>query len=183
VLFHHAQGLTSGCRAFASELQSAGHVVHLPDLMDGKTFATLDEGMAYVRELSFDAIIERGERAVADLPNELVYAGMSLGLMPAQKLAQTRPGARGALLLHGCLPPSEFGGWPGGVSAQIHTMDADEYGDVDVAREFAASVADVELFEYAGDRHLFTDRSLDDYDEAAATQVRDRALAFLSGIA
>jgi dienelactone hydrolase len=151
--------------------------------MDGKTFVTLDEGMAYVRELSFDAIIERGERAVADLPNELVYAGMSLGLMPAQKLAQTRPGARGALLLHGCLPPSEFGGWPGGVSAQIHTMDADEYGDVDVAREFAASVADIELFEYPGDRHLFTDRSLDDYDEAAATQVRDRALAFLSGLA
>ena len=62
-------------------------------------------------------------------------------------------------------------------------MDADEYGDVDVAREFAASVADVELFEYPGDRHLFTDRSLDDYDEAAATQVRDRARAFLSGIA
>ena len=49
-------------------------------------------------------------------------------------------------------------------------------------REFAASVADVELFEYAGDRHLFTDRSLDDYDEAAATQVRARALEFLSGI-
>ena len=183
MLFHHAQGLTSGCRAFATELQAAGHVVHLPDLMDGRTFAALDEGMAYVRELSFDAIIERGERAVADLPNAVVYAGMSLGLMPAQKLAQTRPGARGALLLHGCLPPSEFGGWPAGVPAQIHTMDADEYGDVDVAREFAASVADVELFEYPGDRHLFTDRSLDDYDEAAATQVRDRALAFLSGIA
>ena len=143
--------------------------------MDGKTFATLDEGMAYVRgSRSTRSSSAASARWPISRTRSCMRECRSVSCL-RKMLAQTRPGARGALLLHGCLPPSEFGGWPAGVSAQIHTMDADEYGDVDVAREFAASVADVELFEYPGDRHLFTDPSLDDYDEAAATQVRDRS--------
>ncbi|MGH3041075.1 MAG: dienelactone hydrolase family protein, partial [Gaiellaceae bacterium] len=134
LLFHHAQGLTAGCLSFATELRAAGHVVHAPDLYDGKTFAELADGVGYAeQEAGFDTIIERGRLAADGLPDELVYAGFSLGVLPAQMLVQTRPGAKGALLFHAAIPTSEFGGpWPEGVPLQIHTMDADEWGDVDV---------------------------------------------------
>src|SRR5437868_12743835 len=103
LLFHHALGQTDGFRTFADELRGAGHTVHTPDLFDGRTFATIDEGMAYAEQLGFpDEILARGARAADELPRELVYAGFSLGVLPAQRLAQTRPGARGALLFHSC---------------------------------------------------------------------------------
>ncbi|HZO30264.1 MAG TPA: dienelactone hydrolase family protein [Chloroflexota bacterium] len=188
VLFHHAQGLTAGCLAFAGELRAAGHVVHAPDLYDGKTFATLAEGISYAEQVGFETIVERGRRAVDGLPNALVYAGFSLGVLPAQMLAQTRPGARGALLFHACVPPSAFGGpWPAGVPVQIHMMDADELavreGDLDAARQLAEAVESAELFLYPGDRHLFADKSLPDYDEHAATLLGQRVLGFLETIA
>ena len=183
VLFHHAQGLTPGCLALADELRAGGHVVHTPDLYEGRTFAELADGMAYVREAGFDTIMERGRLAAEGLPAEIVYAGLSLGAMPAQLLAQTRPGARGALLLHAAIPLSEFGGaWPEGVPLQIHTMEDDELGDVDVARELAETIEGAELFLYPGDRHLFTDSSLPDYDEGAAALVRQRVLGFLDAL-
>jgi dienelactone hydrolase len=183
LLLHHAQGLTAGCLAFADELRAAGHVVHAPDLYDGKTFAELDDGIGYARVVGFDAMQERGVRAADGLPNEIVYAGLSLGVMPAQMLAQTRPGAKGAVLLHASAPPSEFGGpWPQGVPLQIHTMEDDELGDVDVARELAETVEGAQVFLYPGDRHLFTDSSLPAYDGAAAALVTQRVLAFLDGI-
>ncbi len=183
LLLHHAQGLTTGCLAFADELRAAGHVVHAPDLYDGKTFSELADGIGYAREVGFDTMQERGVRAADGLPNEVVYAGFSLGAMPAQMLAQTRPGAKGAVLLHASAPTSEFGGpWPQGVPLQIHTMEDDELGDVDVARELADTVEGAEVFLYPGDRHLFTDRSLPAYDETAATLVVQRVLAFLDRI-
>src|SRR4051794_5002709 len=186
LLFHHAQDLTSGCLAFADEIRAAGHVVHAPDLYDRHTFATLDEGIGYARQVGFDAVVDRGVAAAESLPSELVYAGMSLGAMPAQKLAQTRPGAKGAILLHGAVPPSEFGdGWPAGVPLQIHLMEEDEFaleGDLDVARELDATVEEATLFLYPGDRHLFTDSSLADYDEQAAALVKQRVLAFVDRI-
>jgi dienelactone hydrolase len=183
LLLHHAQGLTAGCLAFADELRAAGHVVHAPDLYDGKTFANLDDGIGYAREVGFDTVQQRGRRAADGLPDELVYLGFSLGAMPAQLLAQTRPGARGAVLLHASIPPSEFGApWPPGVPLQIHTMEDDELGDVDVARELAETVDEAQVFLYPGDRHLFTDSSLPGYDEAAAALVRQSVLAFLDGI-
>jgi dienelactone hydrolase len=186
LLFHHAQGLTAGVLSFADELRAAGHVVHAPDLYDGNTFADLNDGVGYAREVGFDTIGERGRLAAEGLPNEIVYAGFSLGAMPAQMLAQTRPGAKGALLFHGCVPPSEFGGpWPQGVPLQIHLMEADEWaleGDLDAARELDETVESAELFLYPGDRHLFADNSLPDYDESAATLLKQRVLSFLDNI-
>jgi dienelactone hydrolase len=183
LLFHHAQGLTAGCLSFADRLRAAGHVVHAPDLYEGETFAELDEGMAYVKRVGFDTIMERGRLAADGLPSEIVYAGFSLGAMPAQMLAQTRPGAKGALLLHASIPISEFGGsWPQGVPLQIHTMEADELGDVDVGRELAETIEGAELFLYPGARHLITDDSLPDYDESAATLVEQRVLRFLADV-
>ena len=183
VLYHHAMGQTPGFHAFADELRQAGHTVHTPDLFEGRTFGSIEEGVGYAGEVGFGEIIARGERAAEALPAELVYAGFSLGVLPAQKLAQTRPGARGALLFYSCVPVSEFGTWPAGVPAQIHGMDADPFfvdeGDIDAARELVESAADAELFLYPGDQHYFADSSLPSYDEGATRQLTQRVLEFL----
>ncbi|MDQ5815065.1 MAG: dienelactone hydrolase family protein [Actinomycetota bacterium] len=183
LLLHHAQGLTAGCLSFADDLRAAGHLVHAPDLYDGKTFTELDDGIGYGKQVGFETVLERGRLAAESLPSEIVYAGFSLGVMAAQMLAQTRPGAKGALLFHASIPLSEFGGrWPDGVPLQIHTMDADELGDADVGRELADTIESAELFLYPGDRHLFTDSSLPAYDESAATLLKQRVLGFLDDI-
>ncbi len=183
-MFHHAQGLTEGVRAFADDLRAAGHTVLTPDLYEGHTFSNLSDGVAHAKTVGFDVILERGRLAAKELPAELVYAGFSLGVLPAQMLAQTRPGARGALLLHGAIPPSEFGGaWPRGVPLQIHAMTDDEWFTEDraAADELVLS-ADAELFLYPGNRHLFADRSLPDYDREAAALLMRRVLPFLERV-
>lgn len=185
LLFHHAQGRTSGFLAFADELRAAGHVVHTPDLYDGKTFTDLDEGVGYAKHVGFDVLLERGAATAEGLPAELVYAGFSLGVMPAQMLAQTRPGARGALLLSAAIPAAEFDApWPSGLPLQIHMMDADEWAteDLPAARELVDENEDAELFLYPGDGHLFADNSLDDYDEEAAGLLMKRVLGFLERV-
>jgi dienelactone hydrolase len=186
LLFHHAQGLTTGCVAFADRLRAAGHLVHTPDLYDGSTFTELTDGVAYAERVGFGTIIERGRLAAESLPSEVVYAGFSLGVLPAQMLAQTRTGAKGALLFHAAIPPSEFGSaWPEGVPLQIHMMEGDEFvqeGDLDAARDLVETVKGAELFLYPGERHLFADASLPDYDEEAAALLTQRALDFLERI-
>jgi len=187
VLFHHAQGLTPGVVAFADELRRAGHTVHTPDLFEGRTFGSLEEGIGHAEEIGFPEVIERGVRAVDGLPAGLVYAGFSLGVLPAQKLAQTRPGARGALLFYSCVPVSEFGpAWPDGVPVQVHGMDADPIfvgeGDIDAARELVEQAKDAELFLYPGDQHYFADSSLPSYDPDATALLTQRVLDFLRAL-
>ena len=184
LLFHHALGQTTGLFAFADELRRAGHTVHTPDLFDGRSFDTIEAGVAYAEEIGFGEVIERGVHAADGLPSELVYAGFSIGVLPAQKLAQTRPGARGALLFYSCVPTSAFGSaWPADVPVQIHGMDADPLfvgeGDLDAARALVASTTNAELFLYPGDQHYFADSSLPSYDAPAAELLMGRVLAFL----
>jgi dienelactone hydrolase len=187
LLFHHAQGLTQGVIAFAETLRAAGHTVHAPDLFDGRTFGSIPEGMAHVESVGFMALRERGVRAADDLPSGLVYIGFSFGVVPAQTLAQTRPGARGAVLCYSCLPVSgewAIGPWPPGVPVQIHGMDHDpifvDEGDIDAAREIVATADDAELFLYPGDQHYFADSSLSAYDADAAALLTRRVLALLA---
>jgi dienelactone hydrolase len=189
LLFHHALGLTPGVVAFADELREAGHTVHTPDLYDGATFGTLDEGMANAKAIGFEEILERSVALADELPSELVYAGMSLGEMAAQKLAQTRAGARGALRFYSCIPISgewAFGPWPDGVPVQIHGMDADPIfvgeGDVDAAREIVDTVVGAELFLYPGDEHYFADSSLPSYDAEATALLLERVKKFLAAV-
>jgi len=185
LLFHHAQGRTPGFLAFADDLRAAGHTVHSPDLYEGKTFATLEAGVAHARQVGFDTILERCRLAAEGLPSELVYAGFSLGVMGAQMLAQTRSGSKGCLLFSAAFPASEFGeSWPPGVPLQIHMMEADEWAmeDLPAARQLVETVQGAELFLYPGDRHLFADSSLPDYDEDAATLLRQRVRSFLESI-
>lgn len=183
ILFHHAQGLTPGTEAFADELRAHGHEVHLPDLFEGATFTTVEEGVAHAEEIGFDRIVARGVAATEALPSDVVYAGSSLGVLPAQKLAQTRPGARGVVLYHGGVPVPTFGErWPDGVPLQLHLMDQDVLGEVDIVEELARSVDGAELFLYPGSAHLFTDASLADHDPDATRLVLDRTLDLLARV-
>jgi dienelactone hydrolase len=189
LLFHHAQGLTPGIHAWADELRAAGHTVHTPDLFEGKTFGSIDEGLAHAKSIGFEAILDAGVGLADDLPAELVYGGFSLGEMIAQKLAQTRAGAKGALLFYSCIPITgewAFGPWPEGVPVQIHGMDADPIfvgeGDVDAAREIVATVDDAELFLYPGDQHYFADSSLPSYDPEATALLTQRVKEFLARV-
>lgn len=189
VLFHHVQGLTDGVRAFADQLRAGGHIVHTPDLFDGERPSTIEDGIALTRRIGDDVLDERADRAVADLPAGLVFGGFSFGAAAAQRLAQTRPGARGALLYEACLPITgewAIGPWPAGVPVQIHGMDKDPFfaleGDIDAARELVETVGSelAELFVYPGDGHLFTDSSLPSYDAEATALVAQRSREFLA---
>lgn len=183
VLFHHVQGLTDGVRSLAEHLQQGGHTVHTPDLFDGRTFVTIEDGMAFARETGFGALGERGVAAGKAFPEDVVYAGVSFGVMPAQELAQTRPGAAGAVFISACLPYTEFGDtWPAGVPVQVHGKEGDEFFDEDLAaaRALADSTDDAELFLYPGDEHLFTDSSLPAYDATATALLTERVLSFLA---
>jgi len=184
VLYHHVQGLTDGVRAFADELRADGHTVHTPDMFGGRTFPTIEDGIAFAREQGFGELVARGVAAADDLPAEVVYAGFSFGAMPAQQLAQTKPGARGALLIYGVVPFTEFGdAWPEDVPVQIHAMQDDAWflEDLPSAQALADSTDAAELFLYPGDKHLFADASTADYDAVAATLLMERVRTFLAG--
>jgi dienelactone hydrolase len=184
LLFHHAQGLTPGMHEFAATLRDNGHTVHLPDLFDGRTFDTVDDGVNHARSIGFGTLVERGRAVANELPTNLVYAGFSMGVMPAQSLAQTRAGARGALFFSACLPVSEFSdSWPVGVPVQIHSTEADpefvDTGDIEAARALVEEADDAELFLYPGDSHLFVDSSLPSFQSDSAAVLTEYVLRFL----
>ncbi|WP_433474269.1 dienelactone hydrolase family protein [Spirillospora sp. CA-142024] len=182
VVFHHVQGLTPGVAAFAGELRVAGHTVHTPDLFDGRIFGSFEEGLGYVEQTGFGELTERGVRAAEPLPRDAFYVGFSLGVLPAQKLAQTRTGARGALLIHACIPVSEFGAaWPDRVPVQVHAKENDPFfaEDIGAARVLVSDCTDAEMFLYPGDQHLFADNSLPSHDPDAAKLLTQRAVEFL----
>jgi dienelactone hydrolase len=178
VVFHHSLGLTDSVRRFADALRGAGHTVHTPDIYDGRTFETIEEGMAHAEELGFPmAVVERGRAAAAELPDDAFYVGFSLGVMIAQSLAQTKPGARGAVLVYAALPLGEWGDnwpaeWPEGVPLQIHMTEGDE--DEEIAKALVDVVPGAELFSYAGSEHMFAEQ-----DEQAASLLTQRVLQFL----
>ncbi len=184
LIFHHVMGRTKGMERFAGALRQAGHTVHLPDLFEGQTFATIDNGLAYVKKLGFDQVAKRGVESAQGLPREIVYVGFSLGVSVAQELAQTRDGARGAVFIDGCMRTAEFDSpWPMDLPAQIHAMDADPYfvaeGDLQAARELVDTAGRVKLFLYPGAQHLFVDSSLPSYHAESASLVLRRILNFL----
>jgi len=180
ILFHHAQGLTEGVAEFAQRLRDAGHDVVVPDLYDGRTFDTIDSGVAHAEKTGFDTIIERGEQAADAMPPNTVYAGFSLGTLPAQKLAQTRQGALGALLFHGGVPAAMFGSdWPATAALQMHVSAEDEWIELLEVEELAENAGAAELFIYPGRAHLVADSSLSEYDEEIAELILERAIGFL----
>lgn len=191
VLFHHVQGLTDGVAAFADALRSGGHTVHTPDLFDGERPGSIEAGLAFVAAVGDDVVDARADAVVAELAADVVYAGFSFGAATAQRLAQTRPGAGGALLYESFVSlsaPWAFGPWPEGLPAQVHGMERDPFfaleGDLDGARELVEAVGEqtVEVFLYPGDRHLFLDSSLPSYEPEATELVLERSRDFLGRV-
>lgn len=189
LLFHHVLGITQGMIAFADELRSHGHEVHTPDLYDGRLFDTLDAGFEFNQSAETPDPVAIADAAAADLGPGVVYAGFSMGVMQAQRLAQTTPTAAGALLFESCIPVTgewAFGAWPDGVPVQIHGMAEDEFfageGDLDAAKELIELVDAAELYVYPGNVHLFADNSLATYDAPAATRLMERVITFLEQI-
>ena len=157
--------------------------MYAPDLYEGCVFDNIAEGVAFAEKIGSATIIERGVKAAKELPGGLVYAGFLMGVLPAQKLAQTDPRAIGALMFHSCVPPSEFGtSWPQEVSVQIHGMDHGKFfvgeGNLDAARAFVKETTKAELYLYQGEKHLFTDSSLPSYDADSTALLTKRVLAF-----
>ena len=183
LLFHHALGLTEGLHEFADTLSGAGHVVHCPDLYDGRTFANVNAGVAHAESIGFERIMAAGVEFAESLPGGLVYAGFSLGVLPAQKLAQTRPGGRGALLYHDVIP-EEFldSTWPTALPVQIHVTESDPWADHSAVQALARNAEDSELFIYPGNAHLFADPNSSEYEADAAAQLLTRTLAFLDRV-
>jgi dienelactone hydrolase len=184
VVFHHAQGLTAGVLAFAEQLRTAGYEVLTPDLFEGQVFDSIDNGMTYVEAVGYNEILRRGAEAVADIDHPVFFIGFSLGVLPAQMLAQTLTETLGAVLCYSCVPATEFGeSWPSAVPVQIHGMDQDPFfvdeGDIEAARDIAESSDNAHLFLYSGDQHCFADSSLLSYDAEAADLLMDRILKFL----
>ncbi len=183
LLFHHALGLTTGVQAFAEALRTAGHTVHCPDLYGGEVFDSINEGVANAESLGFESVMATGVEYAARLPQGLVYAGFSLGVLPAQKLAQTRPGARGALLYHDVIPGEYLDSvWPSALPLQIHVTDSDPWADHEAVRTLAGEAEDCDLFLYPGNAHLFADETSPDYDADAAALLLMRTIAFLNRI-
>ena len=182
VLFHHALGLTDGVRSFAGEIRDAGHDVTTPDLFDGRTFAAVEDGVALAESIGFDAVIERGVDAVSSVDGRFVVAGFSLGVLPAQKLAQTDARVDGAILLHSAVPPSMFGdGWPDGRPVSIHVAESDPFAEED--REAIESLSDdagADVFTYPGSGHLIAEVGHTDHDPTAHDLIVERTIAFLA---
>ncbi|MCM0620492.1 dienelactone hydrolase family protein [Nocardioides bruguierae] len=186
LLLHHVCGLTEGMEVLAGRMRAAGHTVHAPDLFGGATFRTVDEGVAFVNTLGDDVLTSRVDEAASALPADIVYAGVSLGVMSAQRLLGARPGARGALLYEAFISPEWAGPWPDGLPAQVHGMEQDPFfgleGDLAAAREVSAQHPEVEVFTYPGSVHLFSDASLDSYAPDATELLLERSLAFLERV-
>lgn len=187
VVFHHAQGCTPGVAEFANRIGRRGQVVRTPDFFEGRTFDTISEGLAAVKERGFDAYQQWADRQVAELPSDAVYVGISLGVMAAQRLAQTRSGARGAVLIDACVPPEQLGSsWPAEVPVQIHGAEDDPFfaleGDLQAAKDLLESHASTSLYTYPGDQHLFIDSSLPGYDAKAADLLIERVRSFIGHV-
>ena len=188
VMFHSALGLRPGITAAAERLREAGHVVHTPDFYDEDVFDDLDDGVRKRDSLGYEEIVRRAREAVEGLPAELVFAGFSLGVAPAELLAATRPGARGALLMHGALPvealrPFGVEHWPAETQVQVHYAIEDPWVETGEVAAFGDAVTQAGAFfdeyTYPGSGHLFADPDLPEYDLSSSEEMWRRVLAFL----
>ncbi len=188
VLFHHAQGLRPDVLAWGDSLRDAGHEVEAPDLYEGRTFDLLEDGIAHRDELGVPTLMARAAAFLEGAPDELVYAGFSMGASTAHYFGVMRPGALALLLMHGTAPAASLGEapWPSGVPGQLHKKAEDSLTDEAgpaAAEESARSAgAQFDVFTYPGEGHLFADPNGPDYDAEAAGLMLERELALLESL-
>lgn len=183
VIYHHSGGLTAGITGLAATLRFAGHVVHTPDLFEGRTFADVAGGVAFTETLGEDVFAARAAAAVAGLPGGLVHVGASFGAARAAEQVLARPGARAAFFLYGAVAPSWWGAtWPTGVPAQAHVAAGDPWREPEVEEEFVATVPGAELVVHPATGHLFAEPGHPDHDPAAADRVTRALLDLLVSV-
>ncbi|MDO5633915.1 MAG: dienelactone hydrolase family protein [Micrococcus sp.] len=188
ILFHHARGLTEGVRRFAELIEAGGHTVHTPDLYDGRVFETVEEGVAFAKELGTSTITARGIETIMDYPQASVVAGISLGALPAHCAAQTIPAFRACLSISAALPLNAFAPlWPPHVALQVHLGERDPWAvdeDLPLARSYAATAEHpdrpADLFEYDTDAHLFMDNTDPGYSKALTDLCVSRIIELLA---
>jgi dienelactone hydrolase len=193
VVFHSVLGLRPGVLGAADRMRAAGHTVHTPDLFEGEVFDDIDDGMRKEESLGFREIARRAEQAVTGLPAGLVFAGFSMGISYAEWLTASRPGALGAVLMHGAVPLealTEYFGverWPEGVPVQVHYTVDDPWVEaeqevVPLGEDVRGAGAEFEEYVYPGSAHLFADPDLAEYDRASSEAMWERVIAFLDRI-
>lgn len=185
VLLHSALGKTPGIDAIADRFTAAGHIVFAPDFYEGRTFTTADAGVGHSQEVGFSQLVDRVVAACADLPEEIVFAGLSLGAGIAQQMGKNDARARGALLLHGGGFPKPTR-WQKDVPVQIHFSVDDVWRDAGAPETLIESAAragaQAEYFLYPGATHMFSDPLVEDYREDSAELLLERTLAFLERV-
>ncbi|MDN5833686.1 MAG: dienelactone hydrolase family protein [Brevibacterium sp.] len=185
VLLHSALGKTPGISAIADRYTAAGHTVFAPDFYEGQTFSTADEGVDHAQKVGFSQLVDRVVAACADLPDEIVFAGLSLGAGIAQQMGKNDSRARGALLFHGGGFPKPTR-WQEDVPVQIHFSVEDVWRDAGAPETLMESAAragtQAEYFLYPGATHLFSDPLVADYREDSAELLFDRSLALLERV-
>ncbi|MER6142862.1 dienelactone hydrolase family protein [Streptomyces sparsogenes] len=186
LLLHSMYGLRPAVHAAADRLRAAGHEVHVPDLYEGRTADSAEDGMALKEEIGREELLRRAVAAAAPLSDRgIVYAGFSLGGSIAQNLALGDEKARGLLLLHGTSDIADDAATDG-LPVQLHVADPDPFEPHDWLNAWYLRMgragADVEVYRYPGAGHLFTDPDLPDYDEEAAEATWKVALGFLEEV-
>lgn len=187
-LFHSVLGVRQGVLDAADRLRGEGHEVLVPDLFGGRTFDEYDPALEFtLKETGFPTLLGRAADSVADVPDGFVVAGFSLGCAMAAFVATERP-VSGVLMIAGAIPVSGFGdgvSWPAGVPAQTHSTLDDPWREQeeidDAVRDVEAGGGTIEVFEYRGSGHLFTDPTLPDEYDAETTEIFwSRALPFVA---
>ncbi|MFF2654669.1 dienelactone hydrolase family protein [Streptomyces sp. NPDC058045] len=186
MLFHSTFGLRPAVHAAADRLRAAGHEVHTPDLFDGRTCESVEEGMELRDGLGREELLRRAVLAAAPYSERgLVYAGFSFGASVAQTLALGDAEARGLLLIHGTSDIADSAS-ADGLPVQLHVAEPDPFETDDWLSAWylrmSRAGADVEVYRYPGAGHLYTDPDLPDYDAEAAESTWRTALGFLDSL-
>jgi dienelactone hydrolase len=183
-VFHSVLGVRPGVLDAARRLTEAGHQVLVADLFEGEVFDEYSPAMHHAEEvIGHRELLARAARATAALADGMLTLGFSMGAAPAEYIALQR--GAGTVLFAGAVPLIAFheDSWPGRVAVQLHGMLDDPWREPHLleafSKEVRASGAPLEVHDYPGAGHLFTDASLaEEYDEAAAETAWARVLAF-----
>lgn len=183
MIFHGITGLIPRAAGIEQPLLEAGHRVVCPDLFEGNSFETPEEGFEYLEKVRFRTLLGRAEEAIADMPPETVLIGISMGTGVASHLARERPECAAAVLLH-AVPGRAKGepAWPASVPVQVHTSEDDPYFSRENADALIAEAADCRLVLYPGSGHTFADPEAEDYAPEQAPALVRNVTEFISGV-
>lgn len=188
VVFHSAYGRRPAIIDFADKLRAAEHLVHTPDLYDGEVYSDRNDAVRKIQGLGFDELLARAAAAVENLPHDLAYVGFSNGGACAELLAATRPGARGAILIHAPLMVRDLGWtvWPSKVPVQVHFADKDPIRNQKVIDALNVKVrrsgSTFEQLDYDAPGHLFSDPFFPAYNANATELMTRNVMEFLQRV-